>query len=105
MVSCSAIKVGVQKYEGGGIGSDGFCLPKKPLCVMSPAFLQVTEYLILTKLKFSVTLPNTPKDWKAWMAVSGAERLQRNHASEIQMPQALQGKAASGFSLKYLMKV
>lgn len=68
MVSCSAIKVGVQKYEGGGIGSDGFCLPKKPLGVMSPAFLQVTEYLILTKLKFNVTLPNTPKDWKAWMA-------------------------------------
>ena len=46
MVSCSAIKVGVQKYEGGGIGSDGFCLPKKPLGVMSPAFLKAAQQLL-----------------------------------------------------------
>lgn len=62
MVSCSAIKAGVQEYEGGSVGSDGICLPKKPLGMMNPAFLQVAEYLILTKLKFNVTLPNTPKD-------------------------------------------
>lgn len=40
--SCSLIKPGVKKEEGG---CSVFCLPKKPLCVMCPDLLGVAETL------------------------------------------------------------
>lgn len=49
----SAIKAGVKKEEGGDVQSGGVCLPKKPLCVTRPAFLDELEYL--------------PADGKKWM--------------------------------------
>ena len=38
-------KAGVKKEEGEDVWSDGVCLPKKMLCVMIPAFLEVSEHL------------------------------------------------------------
>lgn len=45
MATCSAIKAVVKEQEGGDNGSDGVCLPKKSLHVLSPAFLGVAEPL------------------------------------------------------------
>lgn len=45
VVSCSSIKYGVNKEEGWDVWSNGVCIPKKPLRLMSPAFLEVAEHL------------------------------------------------------------
>jgi len=39
------MKAGVKKEEKKDIKSDGICLPKKVLHMMSPAFLEVAEHL------------------------------------------------------------
>jgi len=44
MASCSPIKAEGRK-ERGDVQRDDVCLPKKLLCRMSPASLQVAEYL------------------------------------------------------------
>lgn len=45
MTLYSTIQTGVKKEEGRGVWSDDICLPKKPLCMTSPAFLEVAEHL------------------------------------------------------------
>lgn len=44
-MSCSAIEAGLKEEEGEDVQSVGICLPKKPLCLMSPALLEVAERL------------------------------------------------------------
>jgi len=42
---CSAIKEGRKKEDGEDVRSDVLCLPKQPLHVMGPAFLEMAKHL------------------------------------------------------------